>query len=147
MGTLTILAVTADLARMFDWKDSYSVHVQSIDGQHQNLFRMAGELHRAMSAGDSKLVLAKLLDKLVDYTAVHFAHEERLMQSAKYPDFAAHKAAHDELTRQVLKFQEDFKAGRIAIGISLLQFLKSWLEKHIQETDKKYTPYLQAKVA
>jgi hemerythrin-like metal-binding protein len=74
MRTLTILAGTADLAHMFDWKDSYSVHVQSIDAQHQNLFRIVAELHCAMAA-ESKLVLSKLLDKLVDYTAVHFAHE------------------------------------------------------------------------
>jgi hemerythrin len=65
---------------------------------------------------------------------------KRLKQSAKYPDFAAHKAAHEELTRQVLQFQEDFRAGRVAaIGISLLQFLKTWLEKHIQETDRRYS--------
>jgi hypothetical protein len=51
------------------------------------------------------------------------------------------------LTRQVLQFQEDFRAGRVAISISLLQFLKTWLEKHIQETDGKHPPYLQTKVA
>ena len=51
------------------------------------------------------------------------------------------------LTGQVLQFQEDFRPGWVAIGISLLQFLKTWWEKHILETERNYSPYLQPKVA
>jgi hemerythrin len=52
---------------MFEWKPDYSVKIASIDGQHQNLFRMGEELYAAMSAGQGKAVLSKTLDRLVQH--------------------------------------------------------------------------------
>jgi hemerythrin len=130
---------------MFEWKDAYSVNVTTVDSQHKNLFRMAADLHRAMLAGTAKAKLFQLLEDLVQYTLVHFAYEERLMEEADYPELAAHKAEHEDLTLRVRGFQKDFEEGRIATGITLLQFLKEWLQKHIMESDLKYAPYLQAK--
>ena len=128
---------------MFEWSNTYSVGIASVDGQHRNLFALAGELHAAMAAGQGKASLARVLDRLVQYTAVHFAHEERLMRLHDYPELAAHKAEHEALTRQVLKFQEDFNAGRAAMTVQLLQFLKEWLQHHIKESDLKLAPYLK----
>ncbi|HEY1338046.1 MAG TPA: bacteriohemerythrin [Bryobacteraceae bacterium] len=132
---------------MFEWKPEYSVSIPSIDAQHQGLFRTAGELHAAMTAGQGKAAMAKVLDRLVQYTAAHFAHEERLMAQHNYPDLAAHHAEHEALTKQVLDFQEKFQTGQALVTVQLLQFLKSWLEKHIQGTDARYSPYLMNKVA
>lgn len=129
---------------MFEWNPKYSVGIASIDAQHQNLFAIAHELYDAMSAGRGKASLSRILDRLVQYTAVHFAHEERLMKVHAYPDFEAHRTEHAELTRQVLQFQQDFQAGRAAMTVQLLQFLKQWLEHHIQGSDKAYAPQLKA---
>ena len=129
---------------MFDWKSEYMVNIGSIDAQHQMLFAIGRELYAAMSAGQGKSVLAKILDRLVQYTAMHFAHEERLMQVYKYSNFAAHKATHDALTKQVLAFQADFNSGRTTMAVQVLQFLKDWLEKHIKGTDMAYVSCLKA---
>jgi hemerythrin len=131
---------------MFEWKPQYSVQIASIDGQHQNLFRTAAELYAAMSAGQGKAAMSRILDRLVQYTSVHFAHEERLMRLHDYPEFAAHKAEHDALTKQVLTFQADFQAGRATMTVQLLHFLRDWLEKHIAASDQKYAPYLKDKL-
>ena len=128
---------------MFDWSASYSVGVGSVDAQHQNLFAMGRELHAAMVAGQGKAALGRILDRLVQYTTVHFAHEERLMRLYDYPDSAAHRAQHEALTKQVLKFQEDFDAGRAAMTVQLLQFIRNWLQHHIQESDLKLAPHLK----
>lgn len=130
---------------MFEWSNSYSVGIGSIDAQHQNLFRLADELYAAMNAGQGKAVCAKILDRLVQYTNTHFAHEERLMRLHDYPDFAAHKAQHDALCKQVQQFQADFNSGRVAMTIQLFQFLKKWLQEHIKGTDRLYAPYLIGK--
>lgn len=130
---------------MFEWKNEYSVGIGSIDAQHQNLFAIGRELYKAMSVGQGKASLARILDRLVQYTAVHFAHEERLMRLNDYPDFQAHKAEHDALTRQVLAFQADFEGGRVSLTVQLLQFLKDWLEKHIKVSDIAYAPCLKQK--
>jgi hemerythrin len=41
-----------------------------------------------MSAGQANSVLARKLDRLVQPTAAHFAHEESLLRWHRYPDFA-----------------------------------------------------------
>jgi hemerythrin len=127
---------------MFEWSNDYSVRVVSIDAQHRNLFAIAHELYDAMSAGRGRMACGKILDRLVQYTAVHFAFEERLMRSNNYDDLAAHKAEHDALTAQVVQFQSDYWRGKLTLTVQLLQFLKGWLEKHIKGTDMRYVPCL-----
>ncbi len=129
---------------MFEWKNEYAVGIGSIDGEHQGLFAIGRELYAAMSTGQGKSVLARILDRLVKYTSVHFAHEERLMQLYHYPDFAKHKAEHDALVKRVLDFQTEFNSGRATMAVQVLQFVKDWLEKHIKGTDVAYVPCMKA---
>lgn len=133
------------MGNMFGWNQKYSVGIPSIDAQHQNLFAVAHELYKAMSAGQGKFALSRILDRLVQYTVVHFAHEERLMRQNDYPNLAQHQEEHAALTRQVLQFQTDFRAGRVAMTVQLLNFLKTWLEQHIQGSDQAYAACLKAK--
>jgi len=133
----------ADPKCMFEWKPQYSVNIASIDGQHQNLFRLAEELHLAMVAGHGKAALSRTLDRLVQYTQVHFAHEERLMSTHGFPELAAHVAEHQALTRKVLAFQSDFENGKVLLTVPVLHFLRDWLTHHIAESDQKYSPFLK----
>lgn len=130
---------------MFEWSDRYSVGIPSIDAQHQALFGMAAELHNAMASGRGKAAAGKILDRLVQYTVSHFAHEERLMRLHDYPALTAHKAQHDALTKQVQQFQSEVKLGRATVTVQLLQFLKSWLVHHIEGSDREYAPFLKEK--
>jgi len=130
---------------MFEWRQEFSVGIHTIDGQHQNLFRIAAELHEAMKAGKGRLAVGRILDRLIQYTSVHFAHEERLMQQCGYPGYPAHKAEHDALAQKVLALQKDYNERQMTITIELLHFLKDWLEHHIQESDSRYSPFLKEK--
>ena len=127
---------------MFEWNPEYSVHIQSIDAQHQNLFAIGRELYAAMSAGQGKLAVGRIIDRLVQYTIVHFAHEERLMKQYHYPDLAAHKAEHDALSARVAAFQQSFHSGHVTMAVQVLQFLRDWLEEHIKGSDAGYVPYM-----
>lgn len=129
----------------FEWKDQYSVGIPVIDEQHKKLVAMVNELYEAMSTGKGKDVLGKVLNDLIQYTKVHFQLEERLMQQHGYPEFAAHKAEHDTLTHQALDLSAKYVKGQAALTIQTGNFLRDWLAKHIQGTDKKYAPFLQAK--
>jgi hemerythrin-like metal-binding protein len=137
---------SADLVGMFEWNPRYSVQIDSIDAQHQTLFQLAEELHTAMSAGRGKSALSRSLDRLVQYTMVHFAHEERLMRLHDYPGLAAHKTQHEALTQQVQQFQADFNAGRTTMTVQLMIFLRDWLTAHIAGSDQKYAPFLKEKL-
>jgi len=137
---------SADLLCMFEWNPRYSVQIGSIDAQHQTLFHLAEELNTAMAAGRGKSALSRILDRLVQYTVVHFAHEERLMRLHDYPDLAAHSAQHEALTKQVQQFQAEFNAGTTAITVELMYFLRDWLTGHIAGSDQKYVPFLKEKL-
>jgi hemerythrin len=130
---------------MFEWRNEYSVQIGSVDAQHRMLFAIANELYASMTAGQSKVAMGRILDRLVQYTKMHFAHEERLLESHHYPEFSAHKAQHDALTAKVLQFQQDFSQGKVSMSVQLLQFLKNWLENHIKGTDHKYSQFLRSK--
>lgn len=127
---------------MFEWSTSYATGIGTIDAQHQMLFQIAGKLHEAMGEGQGKAALNAILDRLLQYTESHFAHEERLLSSNNYPDLAAHKAKHAALCQQVREFQARYRAGQSTLTIQVLQFLKSWLVEHIQKTDLQYVPFV-----
>lgn len=129
----------------FNWEDRFSVGIAEIDMQHRKLVEMLNELYDAMRDGKGNDVVGQILAGMIQYTASHFATEERYMKLHGYPDFAAHKREHDSLTQQVLDLQQQFKSGQAALSMKVGTFLKGWLVNHISGTDMLYSPYLQAK--
>jgi len=128
---------------LMEWTPKLSVGVEQFDNEHKKLVGMVNELFDAAQAGRGKDALGPILDKLIEYTKTHFKNEESRMTAHKYADLAAHKAEHDALTRQVLEVQAKYKAGAsAALSMEVLNFLKNWLVKHIQGTDKKYGPFM-----
>jgi hemerythrin len=123
---------------MFEWNPSYSVNVRELDAQHQNLFKLAAEFHTALVQGKGKLVVERTLDRMVQYSRVHFVHEERLMQAAGYPGIETHRAEHAALSVRVLQLQRDVSEGRVTLPMEVLQFLKEWLLMHTAGSDAKY---------
>jgi hemerythrin len=108
---------------------------------------LAFDLHEAMAQGKGKTVLEQSLAQLVDYTKSHFAAEEQFMGKYRYPEIVAHKAQHDQLTSQVIELQRKFRSGEPTLTISLMVFLKNWLEHHIAGSDQQYSVYIRSKLA
>jgi hemerythrin len=130
---------------LITWNESFSVKVKQFDDQHKKLIDMVNELHDAMKVGKGKDVLEKILAGLIQYTVTHFANEERLMKQHNYPEYEQHKKEHNLLTLQVNDVQRKFREGGAVLSQSVLQFLKEWLQNHIQGTDKNYAPFLNGK--
>ena len=130
---------------LFPWSEIYSVKIGIVDTQHKNLVNILNELHQAMLGAQGKDKVGQVLLNLIKYTQVHFAMEEKLMQSHGYTDFPAHKAEHDQLASMVLEFQRKFLSNEVGLTVEMMDFLKDWLSKHILDSDKKYGPFLNAK--
>lgn len=133
------------MGSVFQWTKAYSVQVQALDRQHQKLFDTVNELDEALSRGCGNAVVEDVLKRLVEYTVSHFAAEEKLMDSSGFPGLAAHRTKHQELTRKVGAFQQEYKAGNRNVPTALMLFLQNWLKDHILATDKKYSEFLNAK--
>lgn len=131
---------------LMTWNEKMAVGVNLLDTDHQKLVGMLNELYDAVTKGHGKESLGKVLDGLVDYTKIHFAHEETFFAQTNYPEAAAHKKEHDALTQQVLEVQKKYKSGvTTTLSLEVMNFLKNWLVNHIQASDKKYGPYLNSK--
>lgn len=130
---------------LISWNDNLSVKVTEFDLQHKKLIGMVNDLHSAMGAGKGRETMGTVLTGLIDYTVNHFAAEEKLMQKYGYPDFSKHKAEHDVLSRQVADIMAKFKEGKTIVTVELMNFLKDWLTKHIQGTDRQYGSFFNGK--
>jgi len=124
---------------MMEWSDEvYSVGLPEIDEQHKTLFNLVNTIHAAIYEHKGTSACVGVLEELADYTRVHFALEEKLMQQGHYPAFEQHRALHHDLVKQVVALLEQIHAGHAKISFQLLHFLRGWLKNHILVEDKKY---------
>ncbi len=139
------LSSATEVADLMPWNSSFENGVSEFDNQHHRLVDLVNELYKAMKMGRGDDAIARVLDELVDYTATHFAAEERLMVEHQYPDYDSHIVIHREFVSTVVDFQEKFKAGEATLSLDLLEFLKDWLIGHIKGVDRRYGPFFNGK--
>jgi hemerythrin len=128
---------------LFTWSDSYSIQVPQIDNEHRHLFILVDQLYEAMKEGSSRSIVESTLAELIVYCGEHFQHEEEVMRKSGYPELRSHRVLHEEFTAQILKFHKEFEAGRIALSLEILYFLKDWLVQHICRCDRRIATHLK----
>ncbi len=125
---------------MIQWKDEYSVGIDFVDEQHQQLFVIANKIYELLN---NHLVLDKydriveIIEELKDYTRYHFNAEEEHMKSIGYRKFLSQKVAHTEF----LEKMDAIDLTRIDDGQNeylheILNFVMDWLVYHILKQDK-----------
>ncbi len=130
---------------MPSWTPKYAVGHQVIDAQHQQLFQHADALLEAMHEGRAGEELGQLLDFLGRYVIEHFGTEERLMDGAKYPGTAQHKADHAAFVRRFQENVEIFrkKGATSMVVLDLRDMLRGWLVKHVCTIDVQLAAFLR----
>lgn len=126
---------------MYELKDEYLTGIESIDNEHRVLFEIADEIYQLCKnefVPDKYDHIVNLIEKLKNYTIVHFQHEEEYMESINYKRMFTQKIQHDNFRRKLdtmdLEIIDDNQEEAIQ---DLLQFVTDWLVEHILETDKK----------
>jgi hemerythrin len=125
------------------WKEDYSVGVGLMDTQHKQLFALINQLYEAMQKSTADETMKTVLPGLLNYTKMHFAAEEKLIQQAGYPDLEEHQAYHRLFTSKVAETVEKYKTTGLMPAVSLVTFLKDWLSNHILVKDKHYGAYIE----
>jgi hemerythrin len=129
-----------------EWSGRYSVGVAIFDDEHKKLVAIINELYDAATVGADKLALQRISDKLVDYTLMHFKHEEMYFDDWAYPDSAAHTASHAKLRQQVFEYRAKIlEIDSNELALDMLDFLRDWLNHHIMVEDRKYGMFLSGK--
>ena len=131
--------------RYIEWKDDYSVGIDSIDQQHKRLVNLINHLQTAVDHSTGEEFEREALDELVDYTKTHFKYEEGLMEQNDYPDYEPHKAQHQKMIGEVEQVLSEYETDHDAAMNHATEFLRDWLINHINGTDKEYSSYLIGK--
>lgn len=124
------------------WDNILSVGVDEIDDHHRRLLDLFNLLNHSVAEGSSPEYLAAVLEELINCTAWHFSHEERLMLKHGYPGLAEHREEHRELMRGVRELQQKILQAGIRVGDDDLVYLERWLTQHILIDDARMGAYL-----
>ncbi|MEW6527066.1 MAG: bacteriohemerythrin [Spirochaetota bacterium] len=128
-----------------EWGEHLSVGVTVFDNEHKQLISLVNKLNHALLSGSAKKTMEEILQNLVNYTKIHFKHEEDYMVLYDYPEYEKHKKEHNALTDQVMDFYTRYQEGKTVFSLELMNFLKDWLTNHILISDKKYKSFFQSK--
>ena len=121
------------------WMDEqYSVGVPSIDTQHRKLVDILNTVITAQHEKREGDVLFELVNELIEYAVVHFAHEEELLTQAGYPALVEHKLAHYEFMKNALQLQSKYWQMDEGLAAETQAALFKWLMTHILKEDRKY---------
>lgn len=127
------------------WRRQLSVGQPCIDDDHKHLIEYLNELDAALNARVFLPVrVAKILMKLLEYTQQHFAREEKIMQTVRYPKFEEHVRQHHEAVRILSELSSAFtKEPNHQNAERLYSFTAHWLVNHIIMQDTQLTPYVR----
>lgn len=121
------------------WKENYRIGIDSIDNQHMELFRMAGELMKAIQQNADRSAFQNAIAFLKEYVVYHFAEEEAYQASVSYCAIEEHRKLHSAFTDTVLEFEKKLTASDYDMGVikELAGMLSAWLIYHVADADQK----------
>jgi hemerythrin-like metal-binding protein len=122
----------------FAWTDEMSVNVREIDEQHRSLVQMVNSLHRSLVESHGRDAQRKAIDGMVEYAATHFKLEETYMRKFRYDKMAAHVREHEAFTAKAHDLRERSKNEKFILTLEILDYLKTWLQRHILGVDRQY---------
>ena len=121
---------------MFEWDDKYLVGDIFLDSEHKLLFAMAKRLSDALgqlSSDEFKTMLANI----IEYTQVHFKHEEELLQEIGWSELSQH---HEQHVRILTEIKETISSTNkiTTLEVKILRLLQKWIVDHIVHDDQQF---------
>src|SRR5512143_2945643 len=120
------------------WDRDLTLGVPEMDVEHGLQIGLVNALEDAVAAGRERELADGILERLLDYTRVHFLAEELMMRLEGFPEFAEHAEEHDDLARQLDSIRAVYAAGDRAITLEAVHTLRSWLAGHIRTHDRAF---------
>ena len=127
---------------LLTWNHACTVGVRAMDDQHGILMDTMNELRLALIRGAGREQVSEVLDRLIEFTRMHFSSEEQMLERNGFPALAAHRAEHQRLLAQILAASHRTEHGEELQVRPLLLFLRDWYLAHIDALDREYGPWL-----
>ncbi|MDO4293169.1 MAG: hemerythrin family protein [Eubacteriales bacterium] len=133
-------------------REDFRTGMEELDEEHVVLLDLTEQVRKLLEDENMLFKCADirgLLKRLIDYTAMHFAHEEELMESMGYDGLESQKQQHRLFVGRLEDFRE--QVSQLSIGTQddmireLFDYLQKWLHEHIKKEDMKYAEFATAK--
>lgn len=126
------------------WTDAHELGHAEIDGQHKQMFMLAGAVVESLVTHTSNKVRvgAVQLQTLFEFTEEHFAFEDGLMRSARYPGAEWHEKYHASLLHELKTYCRKVQRGQFINAVGLVSFFSAWLNLHIDSVDRELVVWL-----
>lgn len=129
------------MSEFFRWDPAkLSLQIPDMDDEHKVLIGMMNDLHTLNESGRPVAEQLSALDRLVRYTAKHFADEEAYMERIGFPSLRIHKGVHKQLLDRLGEFLSAARSSQ-KLPEDLFVFFKMWLSAHICGIDTKYAQH------
>ncbi|HSG59736.1 MAG TPA: bacteriohemerythrin [Woeseiaceae bacterium] len=126
---------------LIKWTDEFSLGIDEVDEEHKSLIELINGLYDVIQVGADYVQVVELLGEIYSQIAVHFAHEEDMMQESGYAHFEEHREDHETLLDDLREIMDEVEAdGSFDVG-ELSGDLNRWFVDHFRTHDARlYLP-------
>ena len=138
------------------WRPQLTTGDERLDQDHKYLFTIFNCVELAVHSHDQIRHLPLFFGQLFEYTKEHFLREEKLQFSVGYPEYLAHKQAHQDILVRLKEVNDHLQqlatseAGlndpellRAGLDQEILNLSRSWIVGHVAKMDTAMLPYLK----
>ncbi len=132
-----------------EFNDEMTLNIREIDEQHKKWIAIHNRLHDVLTTGSSKDVektAVETLQDMMEYSRIHFKFEEEYMHTIGYPGLIEHRRIHKDFDNRIYREYRQMLDGEIVLNSAIMKMIKTWLEEHIMQEDKKIAHYLETTV-
>jgi hemerythrin len=114
----------------------------AIDGQHHVQIDLLTAFRRSVAAERPRADVEEILERLIDFTKVHFHSEQLLMRLYQYPAYQQHCGDHDATVDQLQEIGRAYAEGRLQLACDTADRLGEQLLDHIRTADRALGAFL-----
>ena len=115
--------------------EEHTVGFEVIDGEHRIQVGLIDAMHDAVRQGRDRSEIDEILERLLDYSKVHFLSEQLLMRLHAYPDHEDHVQDHERMVEAMAELRRAHGEGRYELTLERMDALRRTLVAHIRTRD------------
>jgi hemerythrin len=119
------------------------VNRATVDLHHRVQLGLLRALEAQLGPKGDRAEAGLTLERLLEFTEMHFAAEETLMRLHGYPQAPAHAEAHKRLLGEALAIGQEHLAGDDAGAADVARRLRAWLREHILRMDGAFDAWCE----
>lgn len=127
------------------WTRGLKLGIPWLDVEHALQIALIDTLEKAVAQGRERELADGILEKLLDYSHVHFLAEELMMRLHGYPQYEEHIADHGQLLRELENLRRSYGNGDRGLTLEVIHELRAWLAGHITTKDRAFAEFVSAR--